>query len=170
LIGDPGLAKSILLRQSTKLVPNSRFESLQNATGKSLTVIESKEGGENTVLRLVDPELENRGSDDTNDSNGIIRSSTSQQQIERDRFFCKYYTILNNGNVTFTSSDLYIRHVVKSHKGWTAYPGSADIQKFEREFREKTIRSIKSKVAEISKANESGNRIMFGSKEGVNLG
>jgi DNA replicative helicase MCM subunit Mcm2 (Cdc46/Mcm family) len=51
LIGDPGL-KSILLREIVRIVSNSRFESLQNTTGKSLTAIVSKEGGENTVLRL----------------------------------------------------------------------------------------------------------------------
>jgi DNA replicative helicase MCM subunit Mcm2 (Cdc46/Mcm family) len=39
LIGDPGLAKSALLRKSTKLVLNSRFESAQNSSGKSLTAI-----------------------------------------------------------------------------------------------------------------------------------
>lgn len=52
LIGDPGQAKSILLREIVKIVPNSRYESGQNSTGKSLTAIVSKEGGENTILRL----------------------------------------------------------------------------------------------------------------------
>jgi DNA replicative helicase MCM subunit Mcm2 (Cdc46/Mcm family) len=32
LIGDPGLAKSILLREIVRIVSNSRFESLQNTT------------------------------------------------------------------------------------------------------------------------------------------
>ena len=46
LIGDPGLAKSRLLKESTKLVPNSRYESVQFATGKSLTAIVTKEDGD----------------------------------------------------------------------------------------------------------------------------
>jgi replicative DNA helicase Mcm len=52
LIGEPGLAKSMLLRKSCEIVPNSRSESAQNSSGKSLTAIVSKENGENTVLRL----------------------------------------------------------------------------------------------------------------------
>jgi replicative DNA helicase Mcm len=52
LIGDPGLAKSELLRQVVKLVPNSTFESVQFSTGKSLTAIVSKEEGDLHTLRL----------------------------------------------------------------------------------------------------------------------
>jgi replicative DNA helicase Mcm len=51
LVGDPGLAKSALLREATKLVPNSRAESGQNSSGKSLTAIVSKED-ESYILRL----------------------------------------------------------------------------------------------------------------------
>lgn len=51
LIGDPGLAKSPLLREATKLVPNSRYESSQNSSGKSLTAIVAKEE-DNYILRL----------------------------------------------------------------------------------------------------------------------
>ncbi|NOJ32969.1 MAG: hypothetical protein DA329_12610, partial [Candidatus Nitrosocosmicus sp.] len=43
LIGPPGLAKSSLLRSAARLVKNSRYESAQNSTGKSLTAIISKE-------------------------------------------------------------------------------------------------------------------------------
>lgn len=50
LVGDPGLAKSNLLRSAVKLVPNSRYESGENSSGKSLTAIVSKED-ENYVLR-----------------------------------------------------------------------------------------------------------------------
>jgi replicative DNA helicase Mcm len=52
LIGDPGLAKSELLRAATKLVPNSRFENVQFATGKSLTAIVTKEEGDALILRI----------------------------------------------------------------------------------------------------------------------
>jgi replicative DNA helicase Mcm len=50
LIGDPGTAKSTLLMKSTKLVLNSRYESAQNSSGKSLTAIVEKEDDYN-VLR-----------------------------------------------------------------------------------------------------------------------
>jgi hypothetical protein len=96
---------------------------------------------------------------------------SAQQPTEEFTYSCAYCSISKVGSITsFSTSDLLERHVIKKHQGWTAYPGSVDIQKFEREFREKTIRSIESKVAEIAEANESGNGIMFGSKEGVNLG
>lgn len=51
LVGDPGLAKSALLREATKLVLNSRYESGQNSSGKSLTAIVAKED-ESYILRL----------------------------------------------------------------------------------------------------------------------
>jgi DNA replicative helicase MCM subunit Mcm2 (Cdc46/Mcm family) len=50
LIGPPGLAKTRFLRSVCKLIPNSRFESGQSSTGKSLTAIVSKED-DNHVLR-----------------------------------------------------------------------------------------------------------------------
>ena len=53
LVGEPGNAKSMLARETVEIVPNSRFESAQNSSGKSLTAIVSKEGRESTtVLRL----------------------------------------------------------------------------------------------------------------------
>ena len=52
LVGDPGLAKSQLLKESTKLVPNSRYESVQFATGKSLTAIVTKDEGDALTLRI----------------------------------------------------------------------------------------------------------------------
>jgi DNA replicative helicase MCM subunit Mcm2 (Cdc46/Mcm family) len=51
LVGDPGLAKSLFLREATKLVPNSRYESVQFATGRSLTAIITKEEGDALILR-----------------------------------------------------------------------------------------------------------------------
>ena len=51
LIGESGLAKSKFLRTIKRLVPNSRYESGQNSSGKSLTAIVSKED-ENYMLRL----------------------------------------------------------------------------------------------------------------------
>ena len=52
LVGDSGLAKSELLKAVTKLVPNSRYESVQFATGKSLTAIVSKEESDALILRI----------------------------------------------------------------------------------------------------------------------
>src|SRR5215207_10631164 len=52
LVGDPGLAKSQLLKKAVELVPNSRYESVQFATGKSLTVIVAKEDGDTLILRI----------------------------------------------------------------------------------------------------------------------
>jgi DNA replicative helicase MCM subunit Mcm2 (Cdc46/Mcm family) len=57
LVGDPGLAKSELLREAVKLVPNSRYESGQNSSGRSLTAIVSKED-ESYVLRINVPLLQ----------------------------------------------------------------------------------------------------------------
>ena len=52
LIGDPGLAKSKLLKSvPAKLNPNGRYESGENSSGLSLTAIVSKEE-ENYILRL----------------------------------------------------------------------------------------------------------------------
>ena len=52
LVGDPGLAKSQLLKESVKLVPNSKYESVQFATGKSLTAIVTKDEGDALILRI----------------------------------------------------------------------------------------------------------------------
>ena len=52
MVGDPGLAKSQLLKEATKLVPNSRYENVQFATGKSLTAIVTKEEGDALILRI----------------------------------------------------------------------------------------------------------------------
>lgn len=43
LVGDPGLAKSVLAREATNLLPNSRYVTATNASGKSLVVIIDKE-------------------------------------------------------------------------------------------------------------------------------
>lgn len=51
LIGDPGLVKSTLLRRAVKLVPNSKYESAQNSSGKSLTAIVERED-ESHILRI----------------------------------------------------------------------------------------------------------------------
>ena len=51
LVGDPGTAKSILGREATKILPNSRYVTVQNASGKSLIGIVDKEN-DSLVLRL----------------------------------------------------------------------------------------------------------------------
>jgi replicative DNA helicase Mcm len=51
LIGPPGVAKSMLTREAVELVPNSRYVTAQNASGKGVTAIIDKEN-DTTVLRL----------------------------------------------------------------------------------------------------------------------
>ena len=51
LVGIPGIGKSKLIKEVTKIVPNSRYESSQHSSGKSLTAIVSKEN-EDFCLRL----------------------------------------------------------------------------------------------------------------------
>jgi DNA replicative helicase MCM subunit Mcm2 (Cdc46/Mcm family) len=51
LVGDPGTAKSLLAREATRITPNSRFVTAQNASDKSLVAIVDKEN-DNLVLRL----------------------------------------------------------------------------------------------------------------------
>jgi replicative DNA helicase Mcm len=52
LVGEPGNAKSVLLRAATKLVPNSRYENCQSSSVRSLTAIVIKEDGEKEFVRL----------------------------------------------------------------------------------------------------------------------
>ena len=51
LVGNPGIGKSKLIKEMSKLVPNSRYESVQHSSGKSLTAIVSKEN-DDYCLRL----------------------------------------------------------------------------------------------------------------------
>ncbi|MGH9953456.1 MAG: C2H2-type zinc finger protein [Nitrososphaeraceae archaeon] len=51
----------------------------------------------------------------------------------------------------FATSDLYLRHVVKSHKDWTAYPGPPDLEKYRQLLEGK---NNKSKVADMAEAND----------------
>jgi DNA replicative helicase MCM subunit Mcm2 (Cdc46/Mcm family) len=51
LAGNPGLGKSSLLKKAITLIPNSRYESVQHSSAKSLTAIVSKED-EQHFLRL----------------------------------------------------------------------------------------------------------------------
>ena len=52
LIGDPWVGKSKLLKRTTKLVPNSRYESEENSSGKSLTGIIEKLDDNTQILGL----------------------------------------------------------------------------------------------------------------------
>ena len=51
LAGEPGLAKSSLLRKAVSLIHNSRYESVQHSSAKSLTAIVVREN-EQHFLRL----------------------------------------------------------------------------------------------------------------------
>ncbi len=85
---------------------------------------------------------QNQVSDATDASDGIIHTCLGA-------YSCPYC------ESRFTTSDLYLRHVVKSHAGWTAYPGPPDLEKYRRLQNDK-----RSKLADIAKTNESGNGIM----------
>lgn len=70
---------------------------------------------------------------------------------------------------SFHSEDLRVRHSVNIHKGWSAYPGPPDLEKYRQ------LYNGRSKVADMAAANMSGDGVMFGNgngqeKDGVNLG
>ncbi len=52
LIGDKGTAKTVLARESTKIIPKSRFVNAQNTSGKSLIGVVDKETDGGLFLRL----------------------------------------------------------------------------------------------------------------------
>jgi DNA replicative helicase MCM subunit Mcm2 (Cdc46/Mcm family) len=49
---------------------------------------------------------------------------------------CPYCNIIGY-DMTFGNIDLLERHVVQRHRGWTTYPGPADLEKYKRELTEK---------------------------------
>jgi hypothetical protein len=76
----------------------------------------------------------------------LTEDVTSPTPNEELTFSCEYCRIISsiskssNYNISpssFDTLDLYERHIVKNHAGHTAYPGPADIQRFEREFGER---------------------------------
>jgi DNA replicative helicase MCM subunit Mcm2 (Cdc46/Mcm family) len=93
LIGDPGLAKSLLLKHATKLVPNSRYESVQFATGRSLTAIISKEDGDALILR-AGPIPQAKGAIAAlneigrmnQDDQGLMLDTMSEQEFTTNKF------------------------------------------------------------------------------------
>jgi hypothetical protein len=52
-------------------------------------------------------------------------------------YICQWCRILLNRIVCYQASDFLEKHTVAKHPGLTAYPGPVDIQKFEREQKEK---------------------------------
>src|SRR5918994_2941792 len=61
------------------------------------------------------------------------------KSIEEITYSCEYCYIINGikSISSFDSEDSYLRHVVKRHKGWPAYHGPADIEKFKQKLKEK---------------------------------
>jgi hypothetical protein len=49
---------------------------------------------------------------------------------------CPYCNVTQH-DLTFSTTDLLVRHVVQRHPGWTAYPGQPDIEKYTRELKDK---------------------------------
>jgi hypothetical protein len=65
---------------------------------------------------------------------------SAQQPTEEFTYSCAYCSISKIESITsFNTSDLLERHVIRKHPGWTAYPGPADIQKFERELERRQL-------------------------------
>ena len=55
LVGDPSLAKSVMLQKIVDLIPNARYESAQGSTGISLTFMIAKEGDAHVLRFRTDP-------------------------------------------------------------------------------------------------------------------
>jgi hypothetical protein len=85
--------------------------------------------------------MRNQESKDTKDMKYILqplygnidRISSSRSKT----YICQWCRIIHNRIVSYQTSDFLEKHTVNKHAGWTAYPGPADIQKFEREQKEK---------------------------------
>jgi hypothetical protein len=60
----------------------------------------------------------------------------------------------------FDSEDLRVKHSINIHRGWSAYPGPPDLEKY----RELHNGRSRSKLADMAAANTSGNGVMFGDK------
>jgi DNA replication licensing factor MCM7 len=100
LVGDPGLAKSQLLKASVGLVPNSRYESVQFATGKSLTAIVTKEEGDALILR-IGPIPQAKGAIAalneigrmTHEDQALLLDTLEEQEFTTNKFGQNYHVI-----------------------------------------------------------------------------
>jgi hypothetical protein len=85
--------------------------------------------------------IQNQEPKDTKDTKDILQASYGISIItgisSSNSYICQWCRILRNRIVCYQTSDFLERHTVEKHAGWTAYPGPADIQKFEREQKEK---------------------------------
>lgn len=77
-------------------------------------------------------------------SNGDIKDNGG----EHGRSSCPYC------DKSFDSEDLRVRHSVNIHKGWSAYPGPPDLERY-REFHRDG-----SKIADMAEANLAGNGVL----------
>jgi hypothetical protein len=64
----------------------------------------------------------------------ISAERAESKSVPKLTYFCNYCYILGGPGFinSFESEDLYVQHVVKKHKGWPAFHGPADIEKFRR--------------------------------------
>jgi len=126
--------------------------------------LESFEPFENKQLRSMDPELSkdrlgdefeisfrttqedhmrSQESKETKDMKGILQPLCGNQNIARisssnsKTHICQWCRIIHNRIVCYQTSDFLENHTVNKHAGLTAYPGPADIQKFEQEQKKK---------------------------------
>ncbi|MPZ07467.1 MAG: hypothetical protein GEU26_13810 [Nitrososphaeraceae archaeon] len=65
--------------------------------------------------------------------------TTQSESSGEIAYTCVYCSIIGGSNKInpFDSEDSYVRHVVKKHKGWPAFHGPADIEKFRQTLNEK---------------------------------
>lgn len=92
----------------------------------------------------------------------IVKESTkSDNKDARDAVAVVTVAVQENGPYScpycdkhFDSEDLRVRHSVNIHKGWSAYPGPPDLEKY-REFHRDG-----SKLADMAEANLVGNGVL----------
>jgi hypothetical protein len=87
--------------------------------------------------------MRNQESKDTKDMKYILQPLYGNQDIDRisssrsETYICQWCRIIHNRIVIYQTSDFLEKHTVNKHAGWTAYPGPADIEKFEQKQKEK---------------------------------
>jgi hypothetical protein len=125
------------------------FESKQlRSTGQELSKDIPKDTlGDDYIISLENsPEnhIQNREVKDMRDMKDFVQSSygnPNMAEISTCRrskaYICQWCRIIHNRIASYQTSDFLEKHTVNKHAGWTAYPGPADIQKFEREQMEK---------------------------------
>jgi hypothetical protein len=131
-------------------IPFESFEPIENKKLCSTDPESSKDVPKDTLgndhVHLENsPEnhIQNRELKDMKYMKDILQSLYGYQDIDRisslnsKTYICQWCRILHNRIVCYQTTDFLERHTVDKHAGWTAYPGPADILKFEQEQKER---------------------------------